>query len=406
MKKLVLTIALITLFISPVVFSAEEAAKNDAKSDNATVKENDKKDISDSAAGAKDEVAVTVNGTRIMAAAIQEELQKRIDVMKTRMPAGQEMPEEQIKQMHMRLTDSLVQEALIEQMAKEADVTVTDEQVMDQIKQIAGQKNQTMEEVEEEIKGMGMTLEDIKGQIHTQMLAKEVADKMTGVTVTEEDAKKFYDDNPQYFETQGQVKASHILCGKRGITEEEYPAELEKIKAAQARLKAGESFEDVAKDVSTCPSSAKGGDLGFFGKGQMDPAFEKAAFDLKVGETSDIVKSSFGYHIIKVTDKKEAGKTPFEEVKDKITDYLKNTQQKEKWNEIQKAFRDKAEIVYSEKEQILHDEVEKANAARQAAMMQQMMQRQAAQQQAQPAEAGEKAADAKSTVEKPAAEEK
>jgi len=321
-----------------------------------------------------DVAAVTVNGQKITVRQVQDELAKRIEVMKKRMPAGQEMPEAQVNQMHMRLTDSLVEQALIEQMAKEADVTVTDEQVMDQIKQIAGQKNQTMEEVEKEIADMGMTLDDIKGQIRTQMLVKELVDKKADVTVTEADAQTFYDENPQYFEQKEQVKASHILCGKRGITEAEYPAELEKIKAAKARLDAGEAFEDVAKDVSTCPSSAQGGDLGLFGKGQMDPAFEKVAFELEVGQTSDIVKTSFGYHIIRVTDKKAAGKTPFAEVKDQITEYLENSQKKEKWDEIQGAFRNKSEIIYSDQEQALRDEVEKAQAAQQAAMQQQMMQ--------------------------------
>ena len=119
--------------------------------------------------------------------------------------------------------------------------------------------------------------------------------------VAEADAKKFYDENPHHFQKKEQVQASHILCGKRGIKEDEYPAELEKIEKAKARLDAGEAFEEVAKDVSTCPSSAKGGDLGFFGRGQMDPAFEKAAFELEVGQTTDVVKTSFGYHLIKRT---------------------------------------------------------------------------------------------------------
>lgn len=349
-----------------------------------------------------DAVAVTVNGQKITARQVQDELAKRIEVMKKRMPAGQEMPEAQVNQMHMRLTDSLVDQVLIEQMAKEADISVTDEQIMDQIKEIAAQKNQSMEEVEKEITTQyGMTMEDLKGQIRMQMLVKELVDKKAEVTVTEADAQKFYDENPQYFENKEEVQASHILCGKRGITQEEYPAELEKINAAKARLDAGEAFEDVAKDVSTCPSSAKGGDLGFFGKGQMDPAFEKTAFELEVGQTSDIVKTSFGYHIIKVTDKKAAGKTPFAEVQEKITEFLENSQKKEKWDEIEEAFRNKSEIVYSDEEQALKEEAEKAQAAQQAAMQQQIMQQMAAQQkqaqQADDATADKEAAPAEST---------
>ncbi|MDH4201524.1 MAG: peptidylprolyl isomerase [Phycisphaerae bacterium] len=329
-----------------------------------------------------DAAAVTVNGQKITVGQVQDELAKRIEVMKKRMPAGQEMPEAQVNQIHMRLTDSLVDQALYAQMADEAGIKVSEEQVTDQIKEIAARKNQSMEEVEKEITTQyGMTMEDLKGQIHTQMLVKELVDTKAEVTVTEADAKKFYDDNPRHFEQKEQVKASHILCGKRGITEEEYPAEMEKIKAARARLDAGEAFEDVAKDVSTCPSSAQSGDLGFFGRGRMDPAFETAAFGLEVGQTSDIVKTSFGYHIIKVTDKKAAGKTPFAEVQEKITEYLENSQKKEKWEEIEKAFRNKSEIVYFDEEKALRDEAEKARAAQQAAMQQRMAaQREKAQQ--------------------------
>jgi peptidyl-prolyl cis-trans isomerase C len=223
-----------------------------------------------------------------------------------------------------------------------------------------------MEDVEKEItEKFGMTMDDLKGQIRYQMQIQALMEaKNPDMAVTEEAAKQFYDENPQHFNKPEQVKASHILCGKRGITEDEFPAELEKIQAAKARLDAGEAFADVAKDVSTCPSSAKGGDLGFFGKGQMDPAFEKAAFELGVGETSDIVKSSFGYHIITVTDKQDAETVSFEEAKDDITRHLTQQQQRQFWNEYKQTMMDEADIQYSEKEQALREEVEAAAKAR------------------------------------------
>lgn len=90
-----------------------------------------------------------------------------------------------------------------------------------------------------------------------------------------------------------QVKASHILVKKR--------SEAEKI---LEELKKGASFAELAKNHSECPSKKRGGDLGWFGRGKMVPEFEKAAFSLKKGELSDIVKTQFGYHIIKVTDTK------------------------------------------------------------------------------------------------------
>ena len=89
-------------------------------------------------------------------------------------------------------------------------------------------------------------------------------------------------------------------------------------------LAGGSDFAALAKDNSTCPSSQQGGDLGYFGKGQMVPAFEQAALSLKKGEMSDVVETRFGYHIIKLMDKKAAETIAYKDAKPRIEDYLKN----------------------------------------------------------------------------------
>lgn len=145
------------------------------------------------------------------------------------------------------------------------------------------------------------------------------------VKVSEDDARKFYDQNPDKFTKGESVKASHILLGvdqKAGA--EDKKAAREKAEKLRKELVAGADFAALAKGNSTCPSSQQGGDLGYFGKGQMVPAFEKAAFALKPGEISDVVETPFGYHIIKVTDKKAAEKVEFKEARPRIEDFLKN----------------------------------------------------------------------------------
>ena len=313
-------------------------------------------------------VVVTVNGEVITEEEIAVEVEKRVEGQKKQMPPGTEIPESFQQQIRSRVVDTKIEKALLGQEVKKLNLDVSDAQVVGEITKLAGQKGQSLEEVEKEIANYGMTMEDLKEQIQYKMQIEALMEAKTpDAVVAEADAKKFYDENPQHFNKPEQVKASHILCGKRGIKEDEYPAELEKIEKAKARLDAGEAFEDVAKDVSTCPSSAQGGDLGFFGKGQMDPAFEKAAFELEVGKTTGIVKTSFGYHIIKVTDKNEGGTTSFDEAKEQITQFLAQQKQKAFWTEYSQTMRDSATIEYSEKEQALRDEMQKAAAAAAAA---------------------------------------
>jgi peptidyl-prolyl cis-trans isomerase C len=153
------------------------------------------------------------------------------------------------------------------------------------------------------------------------------------VKVTPEEVKNYYDQNKDQFKTGEQVKASHILVK----TEAE-------AKAIKARLDKGESFEALAKAKSTCPSASRGGDLGWFGKGVMDPDFEKAAFALKDGEVSGPVKTKFGWHIIKLTGKKAETVKPLDEVSAQIEQKLLQDKQKTAYDDTLAKLRKEADI--------------------------------------------------------------
>lgn len=128
------------------------------------------------------------------------------------------------------------------------------------------------------------------------------------------------------------------------MSEEQKKVIREKAEALLKRVKAGEDFAAVAKAESGCPSAAVGGDLGPFGRGQMVLPFEMAVFALKPGEISDIVESDFGFHIIKLTDKQEAGKVAYEEVKAKIFEYLKGEKVRQMVTPYVDELRSKAKI--------------------------------------------------------------
>jgi len=138
------------------------------------------------------------------------------------------------------------------------------------------------------------------------ILQKEIEEKTP--PVTEAEMREFYNKNRDKFRKDTKIRASHILVNTK-----------EEAKKILARIKKGESFSKLARSFSKDRNSAqKGGDLGFFGRGQMVPEFERVAFNLEVGEISDPVRTRFGYHIIKVTDKKEGTPVSFEEAKDMI----------------------------------------------------------------------------------------
>lgn len=136
-------------------------------------------------------------------------------------------------------------------------------------------------------------------------------EKFVRTDISDEEAKKAYDEQVKKIKPQKQIRASHILVK----TEKE-------AKDIHAQLKKGADFAKLAKEKSTGPSKANGGDLNYFGTGQMVPAFEKAAFALKKGEISAPVKTQFGWHVIKKTDERESPVPAFDIVKTRLIQSL------------------------------------------------------------------------------------
>lgn len=155
----------------------------------------------------------------------------------------------------------------------------------------------------------------------------------SSVTVTDREIKRYYDENLDKFSTPEQVRASHILF-KTGTGKDE-EAVRKKAEEVLAQAKAGADFAELARKYSEDPASAeKGGDLGFFSRGKTVPEFEEVAFSLPEGSVSDLVRSTYGFHIIKVTGHQAAFTRPLDSVKEEIRNTL--TQQKAE-DEMEKA---------------------------------------------------------------------
>jgi peptidyl-prolyl cis-trans isomerase D len=160
------------------------------------------------------------------------------------------------------------------------------------------------------------------------------------IPVTEDELKAYYDKHLDQFGTPEERRAAHILVAVPQDADKEAKAKARaKAESILKKLQAGENFAELAKTMSDDPGSAeKGGDLGFFGKGIMDPAFEEAVFSLKKGEMSSIVETPFGFHIIKLIDIKPAHAEPFEKVKEDVRHRLQ---------------KEKADLAFLEKKELL-----------------------------------------------------
>lgn len=181
-------------------------------------------------------------------------------------------------------------------------------------------------------------LEELKKRLVVEAYLKQKVEEQA--KVSDEELKKFYETNKDKFKTGDQVKASHIL-----VKDEKQAKDI------LAQLKSGGNFEELAKKYSTDGAAAKGGDLGWFSKGSMIPEFEKVAFAMKEGETSGIVKTKFGYHIIKLTGKRAAGTRSFEEVKDQIKAAILPSKQQEIFQKIKEDLKKSGK--YTIKEDVL-----------------------------------------------------
>ena len=239
---------------------------------------------------------------------------------------GLQVPPEKQKEFDQEALSQLISAELLYQAGQKLAVKDLDKKVDDRVAQDKARFT-SAEDFTKAIKALDMDEKELREFIRRDMVIANFIDQTIAakITVPEEESRKFYDQNQDKFTRGETVRASHILCGVDAkATAEEKKKAREKAEKLRKELTAGADFATLAKENSTCPSSKQGGDLGYFGKGQMVPPFEKAAFALKPGEVSDVVETQFGYHIIKLTDKKGPQTVAFKDVHPSIDEYLRN----------------------------------------------------------------------------------
>ncbi len=255
------------------------------------------------------------------------ELERAESILMKQNPPQQPLTPEQTKQVSDYLTDQLVSAELLYQSGLKLEVKELEKQVEDKIGQArAGYAKP--EEFESALKAQDMDEKLLRDYTRKEIIVNNLIEKeiVPKVKVTDEEILKFYTDNKErYFSKPEQVRASHILISVDQKADDETKKKArEKAETVLKEVKAGKKeFAELAKNHSNCPSKDQGGDLGPFGKGQMVKPFEDAVFALKQGEVSGIVETQFGYHIIKLTDRKAAENVSLDEAKGKIAEFLK-----------------------------------------------------------------------------------
>jgi peptidyl-prolyl cis-trans isomerase C len=291
-------------------------------------------------------MVVSINGREIY----EGEIAKEIDRIRAQLSGR--VSTEQMDGMgtviRQQAINTTINRVLLEQAADREGITVTEGKVderSEQIKTSFGSEEMFLEQLD----ASGLTEAGFKQEVKLAIKIETLLDKQTGGIVEASDAKvrEFYESNLDRFKRPERVQASHILIP---ISETDGEAERQekrrKIEGILDELKAGADFAELAREHSSCPSKTRGGDLGFFARGQMVEEFENAAFAMEVGSVSEVVETRFGYHIIKVTNHQQPSVIPLEEARTDIESGLVNQEKQQVVASYIDSLRTAAVIVY------------------------------------------------------------
>lgn len=279
------------------------------------------------------DVVAKVNGEPIKKQAIDEQLAQ----IKQQYPQMFQGPDAEAREtdFRRRLLDTLIQQELLRQAAEESDIKVTDDEVEKQVAELR-KGFQGDDQFNEALAQSGMTVEKLNEQVRDQLVTQRLIEKLsTDMDISDKDVKAYYDANKAQFKDQSAVHAWHILFDQND------KATAEKV---LARIKRGEDFATLAKKYSKDEATAqKGGDLGWPQTPYVQE-FQAAADKLAVGEVSDLVKTPFGWHIIKVEERRKERQKPLADVEEQIRQILVQQQQADAYQKYIDELRSKADI--------------------------------------------------------------
>ena len=284
----------------------------------------------------------SVNGQPITKAEFESTLSEIFSSMG--MQVGM-LPPDQLGMLYRQFAEDMITDKLIDQASE--SMAVTPEEVDNEINTISQQYG-SPERFAEELATSGQTMDQFKERLTKLIRQRKWMEAQVGdvAEVPEAEVRAFYDENTSEFEQPDVVRASHILIRvEEGADEATVAAKQAQAAELAAKAKEGADFSELAVEFSEDPTAKQNaGDLNFFPKDRMVPEFAEAAFSQEVGTITDPVKTQFGWHVIKVTDRKAAQTLPFDEVKADIAEYLKESRQQKAVEGVIAGLREKAQV--------------------------------------------------------------
>lgn len=292
------------------------------------------------------DTVITVDGTPITHGEIMQGVQMNM------MQLSQQVPQQQLAQMagqiYQNVQDTLIANILLTKAAAASGIEVTDEELDQEIDLIKANAPEGMS-LEQALADNDISMDEWKESLREQMLVRKLVEEKTDavLSVTAEEVAAFYQENIESFQVPEQVEASHILIAfDEDETDETRAAKRARLVEIRNEILGGAAFDALAAEHSDCPSGQRGGMLGAFGRGQMVPEFEEAAFAATIDDVTDIVESPFGYHLILVSDRQEESLLPLAEIREQLEEYMVSQRKQEALIDYINELREKADIQF------------------------------------------------------------
>ena len=253
----------------------------------------------------------------------------------------------EIAQARREVLDQLVDQKLMEQIIKKYEITASDSEVDLAINDVKKQNGITQEGLQRALAKEGISYEEYREQVRSQiertkLVGRQVRNRSN---VDDDHAKRYYEEHPDEFKQDELIKARHIMIPVvADASAEERAAARKKAQQALAEVKAGGDFAALAKQYSAGPTAGEGGELGWISRGQTLPEFEASAFLLGKGQTSDVVETKLGFHVIQVEDKKPSRTVSYDEAKPAIRNKMTQEQVESQFGDWMKKLRENAYI--------------------------------------------------------------